>query len=459
MNTPASAAVVFLSAVAACSSSATHTTPSVLAADGGDAGRYDGAACGPGDVMCADGCEPESVAACGPSCTVCPQPATSHGAADCVSSRCTFACVGGYTMCATESCCGARTDGDVTAIAVGGVTTCAVTSGGLVGCWGSDQYGALADGMTAGFSVLPVPSNGLKGVTQVSLGDRHGCALLGSGMVRCWGDGAQGQLGDSNRSASGTPTIVSGITGGVTAVAAGGMHTCAIATGGAVQCWGANMSGQLGNGQTTGSSVVPVAVVGLTSGATAIAAGEAFTCAIVSGGAVKCWGDGLHGQLGGPMSSGTPVSIAMPASATAIAAGYNHVCAVLTGGSVVCWGADDMAQLGDTQGVMSPKPLAVAGLTGVVTLAAGGNDNCALDGAGAVHCWGQDPVGDVGSGPAQPGVVPSLTGGIAHISVVTGHACAVTTGGAPKCWGTNESGDLGDGTITPSWVPIDVRGI
>jgi alpha-tubulin suppressor-like RCC1 family protein len=349
--------------------------------------------------------------------------------------------------------------GDVVAIAVGGSTTCAAIRTGLVGCWGSGAYGALADGFTSGFSVVPVQANGLKSVTQLSLGDRHGCALTAGGTVRCWGDDTQGQLGDNNRTPSGTATIVSGITGGATAIAAGGMHTCAILSGGAVKCWGLDMSGQLGNGQSTGSSVIPVAVMGLTSGATAIAAGEAFTCAVVSGGAVKCWGDGLHGQLGGPQSSATPMSVTMPASITALAAGANHVCAVTTGGSVVCWGADDKGQLGSMQGTLSATPVEVPGLSGVVAVAAGGNESCAIDGGGAVHCWGEDPLGDVGGGPAQPGIVPSLTSGIAHVAVVTGHACALTTGGAPKCWGTNESGDLGDGTITPSWVPIDVRGI
>jgi alpha-tubulin suppressor-like RCC1 family protein len=122
-------------------------------------------------------------------------------------------------------------------------------------------------------------------------------------------------------------------------------------------------------------------------------------------------------------------------------------------------GANDQGQLGSMQGQMSAKPVTVPGLTGAVAIAAGGNESCAIDGAGAVHCWGADPVGDSGSGPALPGVVPSLTSGIAHITAVTGHACAVTTGGAPKCWGTNEYGDLGDSTTTPSWVPIDVRGI
>lgn len=458
MRARASAGVLFLSAVAACSSSGTHATGSPATNDAGDAARDDDASCGPGDVVCGDGCHPQSVTTCGPSCTACPQPATSHGTADCVSGQCTFACSGGYAMCATQSCCGQETMGDVAAIAVGGVTTCAVTTGGVVGCWGSDQYGALGDGMTSGFSAVPVQADGLSGVSWVALGDRHGCALLSGGTVRCWGDDTQGQLGDGTRTPSGTATMVSGISSGVTTIAAGGMHTCAI-VGGAAKCWGDDGSGQLGDGQSAGSSVVPVAVMGLASGATAITAGEAFTCAIVSGGAVKCWGDGLHGQLGGAASSATPTSVAMPATVTAIAAGANHVCALTASGSVVCWGADDQGQLGSVQGETSAKPVNVPGLSGVVAIAAGGNESCALDGTGAVHCWGEDPVGDVGSGPSTPAIVPSLTSGIAHIGVVSGHACAVTTGGAPKCWGTNDSGDLGDGTMTPSWVPIDVTGI
>jgi alpha-tubulin suppressor-like RCC1 family protein len=446
-------------AAAACSSSAPHATASPIKTDAGSESGDDAGACGPGDVMCANGCQPENVDACGASCTVCPQPATSHGAADCVASKCTFGCEGGYARCGTESCCGAETMGDVVEIAVGGATTCAVTTAGTVGCWGSGEYGTLGDGYTSGFSVVPVPTSALKGVTQISLGDQHGCALLTGGTVRCWGDDQQGQLGDGAGIPSGTPTMVSGITGGVTAIAAGGMHTCAVASGGAVQCWGADDSGQLGNGMSNGSSLVPVPVTGLSTGATALAAGEAFTCALLTGGSVKCWGDGLHGELGGQASSATPLSVSMPASVVAIAAGFYHVCAVTTGGGVVCWGANNQGQLGSMPGPSSAKPLAVAGLSGVVAIAAGGNDTCALDGAGAVHCWGEDPVGDVGNGPALPGIIPSLTSGIGHVAVVTGHACAVTTGGAPKCWGTNESGDLGDGTMTTSWVPIDVMGI
>ena len=86
-----------------------------------------------------------------------------------------------------------------------------------------------------------------------------------------------------------------GLTSGATAVAAGYQHTCAVVNGG-VQCWGANIYGELGNNSTTESDV-PVQVLGLTSGATAVAAGYTHTCAVVNG-AAWCWGDNGNAALG-----------------------------------------------------------------------------------------------------------------------------------------------------------------
>jgi hypothetical protein len=92
-------------------------------------------------------------------------------------------------------------------------------------------------------------------------------------------------------------------------------------------------------------------------------------------------------------------------------------------------------------------------------VSAGGDETCALDASGVVQCWGIDPVGDGAPGPADPSIVPSLSGGVASIGVVAGHACAVMTAGAAKCWGSNGAGELGDGTTIGSWVPVDVQGI
>jgi alpha-tubulin suppressor-like RCC1 family protein len=95
-----------------------------------------------------------------------------------------------------------------------------------------------------------VAVSGLSGVTEIAAGYYHTCALLSGGEVRCWGSGGFGQLGDGSATLRLTPVGVSGL-GGVTAIAAGGEHTCAMLSGGEVRCWGYNGRGQLGDGTAT----------------------------------------------------------------------------------------------------------------------------------------------------------------------------------------------------------------
>ena len=112
---------------------------------------------------------------------------------------------------------------------------------------------------------------------MIAAGHDHTCALTSAGGVKCWG-GFKGH----------TPVAVSGLASGVTAIAAAS-HTCALTSAGGVKCWGRNDAGQLGDGTTTDRDT-PVAVSGLASGVTAIAAGFYHTCALTSAGGVKCWG-------------------------------------------------------------------------------------------------------------------------------------------------------------------------
>jgi len=107
--------------------------------------------------------------------------------------------------------------------------------------------------------------------------------------VQCWGRNESGQLGDGTTANRVTPVAVSGLSG-ATALAVGGAHTCALLPTGTAQCWGRNESGRLGDGTSGGFRATPVVVSGL-SGATALAAGGAHTCALFQTGTAQCWGE------------------------------------------------------------------------------------------------------------------------------------------------------------------------
>src|SRR5206468_627596 len=144
-----------------------------------------------------------------------------------------------------------------------------LTKVGGVECWGSNFAGALGDG-TSNNSSTPVDVVGLSsGVTAVAVGDAHSCALTATGRVKCWGDNGAGQVGGGTATVRSTPVDVAGLSSGVTAIAAGGDHTCARTSGGAVKCWGSDFRGELGDGTAAfATHASPVDVAGLSSGVT-----------------------------------------------------------------------------------------------------------------------------------------------------------------------------------------------
>jgi len=359
----------------------------------------------------------------------------------------------------------------VTAVSAGGGHTCGLTAAGAVKCWGNNGSGQVGDGTaisrTTAVDVLDLPG----AVAFITGGDGHTCALTKEGGVKCWGHNLYGQLGDGT-SASRTKAVgVSGLAGGLPAglsrMATGYDHTCALTSGGGVKCWGYNYQGQLGDGTTT-SRATAVDVPGLNSGVASISAGSFHTCALTTGGGVKCWGYNFFGQLGlgAVTQSNTVVDVpGLSSGVASISAGGYHTCALMVGGGVKCWGQGLYGQLGDGAGAQSATPVDVSGLaSGVASISAGGIHTCAVTLAGAVKCWGYNAWGEIGDGTSgtdrfTPVAVSGMGSGVAGVAAGSYHTCAVTVSGGVKCWGANFYGQLGDGSTTSWATGVDVSGL
>jgi hypothetical protein len=243
------------------------------------------------------------------------------------------------------------------------------------------------------------------------------------------GANAHGQLGDSTSQDHPTPTNVAGLASGITAIAAGDAHTCALSTEGAIQCWGSNSDGQLGDG-TTESRSTPVQVSGLTSGIAAIAADGGRSCAISDHGNVQCWGRNFAAGLGANANSSTPTDIPQLSSGIdSIAVSDTQTCILSAGGSMQCWGPNAYGHEGTS---------AIGGR--VATIALGNMHTCALTTDGRLFCWGDNSDGQlgdpVGRGRSTPARATSFAGSVAAVSAGQNRTCVITSeAGAIECVG------------------------
>jgi alpha-tubulin suppressor-like RCC1 family protein len=359
----------------------------------------------------------------------------------------------------------------VTQIALGGYHTCALINTGGMKCWGGSDVGQIGDGSPGALRWTPAPVFGLgSGVIQITAGGRHTCALLSTGGVKCWGNNNSGQIGDGTSGTNRpTPVAVSGLDSGVTQIAAGSSYTCALLDTGGVKCWGQNDIGQVGDGSSGTNRLTPVAVSDLSSGVTQITAANQHTCALLSTGGVKCWGTNYYGQIGDGTSLTyrlTPVAVSgLSSGVTQITAGYNHTCALLSTGGVKCWGGNSYGQIGDgTSGTNRLTPVSVSELnSGVTQIAARGWNTCALLSTGATKCWGWNEYGQIGDGTLgsnrlSPVGVLDLSAGTTQIEAGESHTCALLSTGGMKCWGNNSSGQIGDGDVSDRLIPVQVLG-
>ncbi|HEX9101110.1 MAG TPA: chromosome condensation regulator RCC1 [Polyangia bacterium] len=341
-----------------------------------------------------------------------------------------------------------------TQISAGDDAVCALVAGGAK-CWGSNIYGVLGDG-TYMSSRVPVDVSGLSsGVAFVSVGGQLACAATTAGAVECWGY----NFGSGN-----SPVAINsaGFASGVVSVAAGGNFACAVTSAGAAMCWGRNHEGELGNGTTTDSNAVPVAVTGLSSGVRAVAAGDFHACAITGTGGVKCWGANTQGQLGNnsTLNSAVPVDVVgLSSGAVAITAGVNHTCAIMSTGGARCWGSNYYGEVGNpaSDGMV---PADVVGLSsGVISISAGNLRTCAATSAGAVRCWGAEANDSLVNATDVPVDAPCVSSGVVAVAVGNLVTCAMTRSGTVECWGSNRDGALGNDSTLDSPVPVEVVGL
>jgi alpha-tubulin suppressor-like RCC1 family protein len=271
---------------------------------------------------------------------------------------------------------------NVRAIDVGGSTSCAVLNDGSVWCWGF---------VPSGLSNFAVQIPGFTNATSIALGTGAVCALLSNGGVSCL--------------SGGVPTAVPIGPVGATAIVTAASYFCALLTDHTVRCWGDDTNGVLGDGMSGPSQPAPgVLVPGITT-AVAITASEGAACAVLSSGAVKCWGNNQYGEIGNNTTPSSqiygPTTVFGLSDAVSIGSGINHVCAVRAGGTIQCWGQGGYGQLGygDTLALNAPSAThSVSGLTSATQVGGATNFSCAVVRDGRAFCWGADNDANLGDG-------------------------------------------------------------
>ena len=330
---------------------------------------------------------------------------------------------------------------DVIAVAAGDEHSLALKSDGTVWAWGNNNIGQLGDGTPSKEKSTPVQVVGLSDVIAIAAGNGHSIALTEDGNVWVWGLNNSGQLGDGTTNNRSTPVQVLKDTDstvgagpyleGVTAIAAGAIHSMALKDDETVWVWGYNSWG-LGDG-TTMMRNIPVQVLKGEStstndyleGVTAIATGDGHSVALTKDGNVWAWGDNQHGQLGvgnysnSPLKD-TPVRVTgLTGTVTAIAAGGNNS-AVLIGDDVWAWGDSSFGQLGTGGGaIRNVTPVKVAGLDAVTATAPGQRYSAALTGDGKVWTLGWNMYGQLGDGRVLYSGIPLAIGSSGGTHIIT----------------------------------------
>lgn len=382
---------------------------------------------------------------------------------------------------------------------VGYRNTCAILIDGALKCWGNSgnvlgqQDGAFehrgSKPFRMGDSLHAIPlGDGVRPV-EVVLSVFNACALLNNGQVKCWGRDEELHLSDAQHGSApdslgdSLPALEFGGGRLVTQLVGGGAHFCALLDDQSVKCWGVANRGQLGTGGDSTSASTDMSsdetTVNLGAGMRAVhlGLGSNHSCAILEGGAVKCWGSNDYGELGlgiadsavglvpSEMGDELPtVDLGPGRAAVDISGGLRSTCALMEDGDVLCWGAESLLgradideNVGDDPGEMGQwlVPVDLGTDKAVVRLESSDDYHCAFFEDGTVKCWGNNQHGSLGvnvggyQGDSHQTLgeylqYSDLGGKLSDLSAGGGTTCGVLADSREVvCVGNNASGKCG----------------
>lgn len=289
--------------------------------------------------------------------------------------------------------------------------------------------------------------------TRIATGGATNCALTGDGEVYCWGANASGQLGDGLAIDQPHPTRLS--VPRALEVGVGTFFGCARLADDKVACWGSRSRGAIGDGSLEGSTR-PTVLPGL-DGVQELDCGDTAACAVRRDGSVWCWG-----QL--PFEEKiayVPVDVTALKGWSHIRLGTFDVCAQSSTGQVGCWRKKKKSSSSPTGTTDTSLSLALLpGITPVRELSRHAAVQCAVLENASVSCWMGDGDARV---PGYSFIAPTRMplDDVVHVAAGWRHICAVLGNKSLVCLGGNESGALGVGgnlTIprrTPERVELD----
>ena len=348
----------------------------------------------------------------------------------------------------------------VTKIAAGSWHAVALESNGTVWAWGANYYGELGNGTATTGSTSPAQVAGVSGVTSIAAGYFNSMALQSNGSLYCWGYNEDGELNSGSGANSSVP-VLSNVSGAFSiSMGEDSFHALALMSDGSVYAWGANINGQLGQGEyspDSGSSKIS----GLT-GVTGLASSKFGTLACKSDGTMIEWGDRSYQPFAVAVPQQAQFAPAVVADRIQSISGGKYHSLEIEDGQVWAWGSNVQGQLGDGTLLDQPTPVPIYGMPSVAGVAAGAYHSLALSADGHVWAWGSNGFGQLGDGGQTNKFVPELLSSLSNVTAVAAgdwHSLALKSDGTVWAWGYNNDGELGNNSTAQSSVPVQVSGL